>query len=160
MASITNLDSNIKLEFNFLDNLPEDFIIARSEFEKWVPFILSLSTPTRTITISENIHAHMTMYEIKKIYYGLKNLFDGIKEGADCIFKHYSSESFFEISIEYIHVDECFSMEIWFIVAEYPEGRIFGYDDGFRFIVDKSEMKNFITEYYNSFKLACPEYPL
>ncbi len=156
MIYLTNLDANVKLGFNFINNLPDDFDIANSKFEKWVPFVLNFSTSERTIAITEDMQASMTIYEVEKIYNELKNLLESIGDKKDSRFTHYSSESFFEISFDYLYADECFNVELWFIVAEYPEGKIVGYDVGFRFVVDISEMKNFVAEFYNRFKIVCP----
>jgi ribosomal protein L37AE/L43A len=49
-------------------------------------------------------------------------------------------------------VDECFNVELWFIIADCPEGETVGYDAGFRFTVGKSEMKKFIEEFHDSFE--------
>lgn len=157
MIYLTNIDGNVKLGFDFLNNLPKDFDNAKSKFEKWVPFVLNLSTVEKTVAISEAMQAQMTIFEVEKIYNGLKNLLSdmGDKEGRHLT--HYSSESFFEVSFEYLLEDECFEVEIWFIVAEYLESKIQGYDMGFRFIVGKSEMEKFTKELYINFEKVCPQ---
>lgn len=157
MFYLTNRDANLKLGFDFLNNLPDDFDIARNKSEKWVPFVMNISTPEKTIAITEKPQAYMTVYEVEKIYNGIKNLLDSTKHKEDKLFTHYSYESIFEISVEYLHVDECFEVVLWFIIAECPEGKIEGYNAGFRFIVDKFEMEHFIGEFYYSFKEVCPQ---
>lgn len=157
MFYLTNRDSNLKLGFDFLNDLPDDFDTARSKWEKWVPFVMNISTPEKTIAITEKTKAYMTVYEVEKIYNGIKNLLDSMAHEEDMLFRHYSYESIFEISVEYLHVDECFEVVVWFILAEYPEGRIEGYNVGFRFIVDKFELEHFIEEFFNNFKKVCPQ---
>lgn len=152
MAYLTNLDGNVKLEFDFLSDFPDALDIADSKFEKWVPYVLILSTSERTIAITKEMQAFLTAYEVEKIYNGMRNLLYNSTQSSNNIFKHYSNESFFEISIEYIEVDECFSVELWFIAAEAPEGNIDGYDIGYRFVVDKKEMELFLTECYKRFR--------
>lgn len=56
-----------------------------------------------------------------------KNLLNGAEHKEDRRFTHYSSESLFEITIEYLSVDECFEVGVRFIVAEGPEERIGGF---------------------------------
>ena len=157
MVYLTNLDGNVKLEFDFLKDLPDDFDAAKTKLEKWVPFVLNISALGKTIAITEDMQACMTVYEVEKIYNGLKNLLDGTGDAKDSLFRHYSSESFFEISAEYLHEDDCFFVTLWFIVAEYPGGRIDGYDIGFRFAVGKPEMNSFAEEFKNGFCALCPQ---
>lgn len=154
MISLINLEGNVKLEFCFLNNLPEDFNSIESEFEKWIPYTLYLSTPERTIFISQDMQAFMTVYEIEKIYNGITDLLNNTCEESKR-FTHYNSESFFEISVEYLYIDECFSVELWLIASEYPEGKIVGYDAGFRFMVSKFEMLKFLNQFYDGFKMVC-----
>ena len=151
MIYLANLDGNLKLGFDFLNDLPDDLDITDSKFEKWVPYVLVLSTSERTIAITKDMEAFLTVYEVEKIYNGIKNLLNNLNQSNNNIFKHYSNESFFEISIEYMDIDECFSVELWFIFAEIPEGNIEGYDLGYRFVVDKKEMEYFITECHKRF---------
>ena len=155
MIYLTNLDGNVKLEFDFLNELPDDFDITDSKFEKWVPYVLALSIPKRTIAITKEMEAFLTVYEIEKIYNGLRNLLYNTQHDNDNIFKHYSNESFFEISVEYIDTDECFNVEIWFIIAKMPEGNMDGYDIGYRFIVEKKEMEHFVIEFYKKYRDVC-----
>ena len=155
MIYLSNLDGNVKLEFDFLNELPDDFDITDSKFEKWVPYVLTLSIPQRTIAITKEMEAFLTVYEIERIYNGLRNLLYNTQHDNDNIFKHYSNESFFEISVEYIDTDECFNVEIWFIIAKMPEGNMDGYDIGYRFIVEKKEMEHFVIEFYKKYRDVC-----
>lgn len=154
MICLINLEANVKLEFSFLNDLPEDFNSIESKFEKWIPYTLYLSTPERNVSISQDMHASMTIFEIEKIYSGIMALSSVIDE-EEKRFTHYNSEGFFEISVEYLPIDECFSVELWLIAAEYPGGKIEGYDAGFRFVVGKSEMLKFLDQFYDSFKMIC-----
>jgi len=157
MIYLTNFDGNVKMGFDFLENLPEDFDASTSNFEKWVPFVLNISTPERAIAITENMQAYMTIYEVEKIVNGLRALLISADDNKDGKFAHYSGESFFEISFEYMHVDECFNVELWFVTAKFPEGDIVGYDAGFRFIVEKSQVIRFAKEFSDRFKVICPQ---
>ena len=157
MIYLTNFDGNVKMGFDFLKNLPEDFDVSTSNFEKWVPFVLNISTPERVIAITENMQAHMTIYEVEKIVNGLKTLLINADDNKDGKFSHYSSESFFEISFEYMPVDECFNVELWFITAKFPEGEIVGYDAGFRFIVEKTQAIQFEKGFSDRFNVICPQ---
>ena len=160
MIYINNCEQNVKLGFDFLENLPEDFDIAKSEYEKWIPFILNISSPEKNIAITQNMQACMTVYEIKKMFNDLKALISGTRSDKDVKISHYSSESFFEFTLEYFRVDDCFSLEFWFITAEYPDGKIIGYDVGIRFIIEKSEMIHFMKEFQDRFRMICPQIDL
>ena len=155
MIYLTNLDGNVKLEFDFLNDFSDDLGITDSKYEKWVPYVLILSTSERTVAITKEMQAFLTVYEVEKIYNGIRDLLYNSQQSNDNTFKHYSNESFFEILVEYIDMDECFSVELWFIVAEVPEGNIDGYDIGYRFIVDKKEMEHFVTECYKRYMDVC-----
>lgn len=154
MICLINSEANVKLEFSFLKNLPEDFKSIENKSEKWIYFTLYLSTPERNISISQDMHASMTVFEIEKIYNGINALLIDIDK-EDKRFTHYNSEGFFEISVEYLPIDDCFSVELWLIAAEYPGGKIEGYDAGFRFMVGKPEMYEFLEQFYDSFKMIC-----
>lgn len=54
-------------------------------------------------------------------------------------------------------MDDCFDLELWFIIAKSTEGALFGYDDGFRFVVEKSEMIRFVEECSTRFKEVCSQ---
>lgn len=157
MIHLTNFDGNVKMGFDFLKNLPKDFDVAKSEFEKWVPFVFNISTPERAIAITEDMQAYMTIHEVKKIFNGLKDLINCIGKNEDKKLTHYSSESFFEFSFEYLHVDNCFNLELWFITAKFPAGQIVGYDAGFRFVAEKSEMIQFAEDFLDRFNTVCPQ---
>ena len=94
MIYLTNLDGSVKLEFDFLNELPDDFYIADSKFEKWVPYVLAISIPQRTIAITKEMKAFLTVYEVEKIYNGLRNLVYNSRQDNNNIFKHYSNERF------------------------------------------------------------------
>lgn len=130
MIYLTNVESNIKLGFEFLTNLPDDFDIAESKSKKWVPFIMSLSTPQETISITEKQKAYMTVYEVEKIYNGIKDLLENTWRNEDRMFTHYSYESF--------------EVVLWFIIAKCSNSKMEGYNSGFRFMIDKIEIKRFI----------------
>lgn len=102
----------------------------------------------------------MTVCEVEKIYNGIKSLLENTWRNEDTIFTHYGYESFFEISIEYLSVDESFEVIIWFILAECPHSKLEGYHMGYRFMADKKEMEHFLAEFCNRFKKVCPQYPL
>lgn len=158
MFYLTNIDANVKLGVEFLNDLPSDFDIAKSNSEQWVPFAMIFSAPKTSVAITEG--SCMTVYEAERIYNGIKNLLDHTGNNEDMLFTHYSYESIFEISIEYLHVDECFEVVLWFIIAENPEGRIEGYHSGFRFTADKPGMERFIAEFRDNFNRVCPQCPI
>lgn len=94
MIYLTNFDGNVKLGFDFLENLPKDFDVSKNNFEKWIPFVLNLSTPESAVAITGNMQAYMTIYEVEKILNGFEMLIDGTGNNEDKKFAHYSSEGF------------------------------------------------------------------
>jgi hypothetical protein len=157
MIYLTNFEGNVKMGFDFLAKLPEDIDASDSKFEKWVPFVLSVATEERAIAITEDMQADMTLYEAERILNGLKALLESVGGNADQKFTHYSSESYFEISFEYLVDDDCFNVELWFITAKFPKGETIGYDAGFRFVVEKSAMQRFVEELLDRFNKICPQ---
>jgi hypothetical protein len=160
MMHLRNDDGIVEVGFDFLENLPEDFDSTEDLFEKWVPFVLVLTAPTASIAITENMQAALTVHEIGRVYNGLKSLLDCVGGDEDKEFSHYSNGAYFEIKFEYYYIDECFSFELWFVEADYPKGMFVGYDVGFRFSVEVSEVAQFADAYYERFKVVCPQYPL
>ena len=57
MIYLTNLDGNVKLGFDFLNDLLVDLDITDSKFEKWVPYVLILSTSERIVAITKEMQA-------------------------------------------------------------------------------------------------------
>ena len=124
MIYLTNLDGNVKLEFDFLNDFSDDLDITDGKFEKWVPYVLILSTSERTVAITKEMQAFLTVYEVEKIYNGIRDLLYNSQQSNDNIFKHYSNESFFEILVEYIDMDECFNVELWLLLQKYPKATL------------------------------------
>lgn len=155
MIDLHNTDENVKLSFDFLENLQDDFQMAKSKFEKWVPFVLSVSTPEGVVEITESMQAYMTIFEVEKIYNGLCDLLNYMEDEKDQCFSHYSSENFFGIKCESIYEDECIDVELWFMIAKYPEGRIEGHRIGFGFVVSKDELRDFIKKCKERFEQVC-----
>ncbi|MDR2889258.1 MAG: hypothetical protein LBV33_05395 [Lachnospiraceae bacterium] len=152
MLCISNLEGNLTLKLNFDEAVTED--TNCSDFEKWVTFTLRLDTINKFIEINKSINAYMNFFEIKKIYQGLNNLLVATVDKHDERFTHHSSENYFEITFEYFNIDDCFYVELWFIIAGDQEGRITGYDTGFRFPVHNDEMKKFVKGFYEIYKNA------
>ena len=100
MIYLSNLDVNVRLGFDFLEDLSDDLDITGSKFEKWVPYVLILSTTERTVAITKEMQAFLTVHEVEKIFNGIRDLFSNSQQSNDNIFKHYSNKSFFEISVE------------------------------------------------------------
>jgi hypothetical protein len=156
MITISNPEKSAVVGFDFLNTLPDDFDSTESKFEKCVPFILNIATSDRVLAITEDMHANMTVFEIERIYYGISGLLDCVGSAEDKRFSHYSSESFFEIILEYLYEDDLFILELWFFMARHPEGKLNGYYTGFKFGVERSEVVRFVQEYRDRFNAVCP----
>jgi hypothetical protein len=157
MIYIHNREGNVEIAFDLLENLPDDFDSTDSLFEKWVPFVLALTAPTASIAITEGMHADLTVYEIGRVYNGLKSLLACAGGKEDKEFSHISNDYFFKIAFEYLYIDECFNLKLWFVEADYPKGMFVGYDAGFRFTFEISELAQFVDAFYERFKVVCPQ---
>lgn len=52
-------------------------------------------------------------------------------------------ESNFELKFDNILEDEVVEIELWINIANQTKGRIYGYDEGIRFIADKEGVQKF-----------------
>ena len=141
MVELSNLEGNLTLAFSFVNDPDNDIDLARSEFENWLFFMLKVTTPFRVITVTD-VKASMTFYEIRKIYEGLSNLLCKGVDETNRVFSHCSSEYYFEIEVEYLEIDSCFSVELWINVNDDSQ-RVYGYSEGFRFDISESGLNDF-----------------
>ena len=107
------------------------------------------------IDITEEMHAFINLFEIEKNYNGLKELITKVNKSRDCKFSHYSSESIFEFSIEYLSVDKIFSVELWFIIAQINNIHLLEDNIGFRFVIDIFQLEDFLEQYYHNCQSIC-----
>lgn len=145
MALITNLENNLRLEISFKENNLFDYNMQRTDYENWIPFILSLTLPKRSIIIDETVNAAMTVYEIKNLICGIENILENLEKKNNFIYECYSSESFFGLKLETIPEDAAVEVELWINVGNQTGGEVYGYDEGIRFATSDKMLMNFLT---------------
>lgn len=144
MAKIINLERNLQLEIQLKSNDMLDIDPERSDNENWVPFTLCLDLPDRHSAIQENVKATMTISEIKDLIYGIENVKAYMDGKGDCIYTFDSSESFFGLRFESIPEDDVIEIELWINVGNQTDGKIFGFDEGVRFVVSIETINDFL----------------
>lgn len=139
MAYLINLEGNVK----FVLELGKELEKGNSDHETWMPSVLKLSSETKNIEIGKDINFTLNVYEVKQLVKGINNLISCLEKKESCSFSFCNMESNFELKFDNIIEDEVVETELWINVANQTEGRIFGYDEGIRFIADKQVVQKF-----------------
>lgn len=139
MAYLINLEGNVKFVLEFGKELEK----GNSDHETWMPSVLKLSSETKNIEIGKDINFTLNVYEVKQLVKGINNLISCLEQKENCSFSFCNLESNFELKFDNIIDDEVIEIEVWINVANQTEGRIFGYDEGIRFIADKEGVQRF-----------------
>ncbi len=93
----------------------------------------------------------MTVYEINKLISGFESILQNLQQQKETIFKFYSTEAFFELKLETVPEDNVIEMEIWINVGNQTNGRLYGYDEGIRFISEEKSIIQFLTDIRQEF---------
>ena len=93
----------------------------------------------------------MTVYEINKLISGFESILQNLQQQKETIFKFYSTEAFFELKLETVPEDNVIEMEIWINVGNQTNGRLYGYDEGIRFISEEKTIIQFLTDIRQEF---------
>ena len=118
----------------------------KSDKEKWIPFIMSLHSPTKVSEISEESRATMTFYEINNLINGIDIILDCLKKQKKYSFNFCCIETFFEIRLENIIEDDVIEVEVWINLGPQTNGSIYGYDEGIRFVTSEKELDIFSND--------------
>ena len=143
MPYLTNLENNLRLELNFIRNYLFEFD-SKEDYEKWIPFTLSVILPKRSIMIDEDARAAMSVYEIRNLVCGIENILEKLTEQISSSFEFYSGESFFGLKLEIIPEDIVVEVELWINVGSQTQGKIYGYDEGVRFATNERALREFL----------------
>lgn len=147
MASITNLERNLELDISLKVGDMSDYYLQKNKYESWVPFTLCLYLPDRHSMIREDINAEMTVFEIEHLVCGIKDVLAHLERQENYVYVYNSSESYFELKLEVISEDNVVEVEVWINVGNQTNGKIFGFDEGARFITDKVELAVFLEKF-------------
>ena len=151
LAKIINLERNLEFKIYLRNNTIFDYNSERNDYENWIPFLLHLVLPTRIITIDENMKATMTIFELKNLIQGLENILEYLNNQKNFLYKFVNSESFFELNVESIPEDNVIEFELWINIGNQTGGKIYGFDEGVRFISTKKELDNFLVDVKKDF---------
>lgn len=144
MAFIINLEKNLRLEIRFKENQLFDYDVQRTDYENWIPFTLGLTLPKRSIIIDDAANATMTVYEINNLIHGIESILEKLERQSDSTYEFYSSESFFGLKFEIIPEDVVVEVELWINVGNQTKGKVYGYDEGVRFVSSDKMLMDFL----------------
>ncbi|PLS34707.1 hypothetical protein CYV26_09775 [Carnobacterium maltaromaticum] len=151
MALIKNTDKNIQLSLKLLNN--KFLEIKESSHESWIPFALKLDVDGDCYEYEAKRGAVFTLYEINRLIGELeKNL--GTKEAVNTFeeIEFYSSQAYFGmIFIDPLEAD-LVEVEFWFNMDVLSQSETKGYDQGYRFAVEVTDLKSFIAEIKHELK--------
>lgn len=139
MAYLINLEGNVK----FVLELGKEYEIGNSDHETWLPGVIKLSSETKKIEIGKDINFTLNVYEVKQLITGINKLISCLEKKESSSFSFCNLESNFELKFDNILEDEVIEIELWINVANQTEGKIYGYDEGIRFIADKEGVQRF-----------------
>jgi hypothetical protein len=144
MANLENEERNISLSIDLINNKFLDVDLQREDYENWIPFILSLNLENESYNYSEASGAALTIYEIERLLSLIEEMIEK-KENNRVIEKYEfsSSECYFDLIFFDTFEVNLIYVEVWINIGSYTEGETFGYDKGFRFVVDLNSLGNF-----------------
>lgn len=93
----------------------------------------------------------MTIFEIKKLIYGIDNVLAHVESRENGVYTFNSSESFFELKLEVIPEDNVIEIELWINVGIQTKGKYSGFDEGVRFVISKDELNNFFEDFKENY---------
>ena len=151
MAEIKNIEGNVKIEICLIRNEMFDYDSQRSDFENWIPFVLSITLPNRCSKIDEDAKAVMTVYELKNLIHGFEKIMRYLENRENYNYNYRNSESYFEINLESVIEDNVLEMELWINVGNQTKGKFYGFDEGIRIVIKKDDLVAFINDLRTSF---------
>lgn len=138
MAAIVSDEGNVKLTLELLCNQKWDVEAGRSDGENWVPFLLSLDTPTLRRRIDGD--ATFTAYELKSLIQQSEEVLKHERKRVD----FFTLEAYFEMIVEAVEEDDWIQVELWLKMGTVTSGKHVGYDEGCRFYTSREDFKRWI----------------
>lgn len=154
MASITNVDGNVSFCIA-LGNISEK---AKNEYETWLSAELSICSETINITIGDDAGFMLNLFEAKELLNCLQALINANTTGEKSRKLFCNIESNFEMRIEAVPEDKVVEIEIWINTASRTLGKVFGYDEGIRFVSTMKKFEDFAERYKEELKRIIREY--
>ena len=151
---IQGIEENIYIELKLL-NLK----LEKSLFESFIPFELAINIREEKYEFKKDLYMTFTQYEvltlIKKLKRSLINFF-GYRNFIDIFFN--SSESYFDLNILYGEAFDEIEVEIWLNLASLTNGKINGYNKGYRFVTDVEKIGKFTKALEKNYFLILKEH--
>lgn len=138
---LINIDKDIVFEININNTVGE-----------WIEFTGKLITPCKTIIIEKDINATINVNEVKVLQTKISNLYKSCVERRDYRISFCCMEAYFEMIMENISIDELVEVEVWLNMGAITNGKVFGYDDGTRFVIDYNTVKGMCIELTHIFE--------
>lgn len=150
---IQGIEENMYIELKLLE-----LKIEESLYESYILFELFLSIGNEKEEFTKDLNMTFSQYEVLYLIKNLKRSltnFLRFNEFKDIFFN--SSEAYFELNILYGGALDEIEVEIWLNLASLTNGKITGYDKGYRFVTDVKEIEKFMLEleqnYYHILKI-------
>lgn len=147
MPKLNDREGNVSLELNIIDNNFLDVQFSRQDYENWIPFEFVLNVGGERYAYIPDMGATFTVYEIKNLITKLEQIANSkiFKKSFDK-FEFSSTERYFDLIIYDPLEDEEIYIEIWINMGTITNGKVSGYDKGFRFIVKLDSFIKFTNE--------------
>lgn len=149
MPIIENTENNVKLELNLINNSMFDYQSSKSDYENWIPFIILLETPQKTLQIKEFQKATMTVGNIFNLIEGIYRIVNSLENKKDDTFDFFSIEADFEIVLNTLIEDDIIEVIFWLNIANQTKGKIYGYDEGIKFFANSRILMKFAEDIKN-----------
>lgn len=134
---ITNISANSKFMY-------------KEDYNNWISVLVELDTSAEKIEYSEVDNVTLSVLELKNIIERLKALLSGEE-----LFEYYSIERYFDLIIRKSKYEEdLFETEIWFNMGTYTKGKVYGFDKGYKFSINKEILIEFYNAFYHEFITA------
>ena len=117
--------------------------------ECWIPFEFKLIVEDQIFIYNKDDNACFTLYEIRNFIDKSVSQIALKRQGSieryefNCFECYYKMVIYDTLEIDQIYID------IWINMGEYTKGVVYGYDKGFRFVVDIGVFDQFINELRN-----------
>ncbi|MEK5389037.1 hypothetical protein NSQ59_01460 [Margalitia sp. FSL K6-0131] len=147
MANLINEEKNILFSLSIRKSKYLDFSYDREDFENSIPFTFSFDVENESFCYPEEKGATLTLYEIRKLLSSIEDIVN--KKGANSEIERFefsSSECYFDLIFYDTYEPNLVYIEVWINIGSYSDGASYGYDKGFRFVVNVDRLKSFKNE--------------
>lgn len=141
MSKLLNNEKNILLQLNLISSEMLDYNAERATFENWIPFNFMLNVENGMLTYIFENNETFTQLEIEELIQNIEKVCN------DNMYSEYSFtplENYFELKIENLFEDDLLEMEWWFDKGILSEGKNYGFSEGVKFNVIKTDLLIFV----------------